>query len=294
MSKKKKKGFHNNSLENQLKSSKVSSLKLQLSPTSYFELPKADSVWMQKYNKYQFDLEKEKQRQDEHYQESKQAYKEYWSQKRQKLMNYIDDHGIDRASTKIKTEEDQSNEVAIFETREHIKDCGVNQALPTKLKPPPYTEYLSSNTWKAKRDSILTQCGNACEYCGHDVLKELQVHHNTYQSFPDEHSTDLVVLCKECHHTFHKIVKSRSLRCCSGRRMLNWNGKGKIKKCFLCGRPHTILGKHSRLKEHHHNMGESKRTILVCRVCHEVMKINDSPKEKSARYIIRKKKDSRE
>jgi hypothetical protein len=283
-----------------MKKIKLTQGKEAIVDNEYFELPKTDSIWMQKYNKYQFDLEEEQERREKYSQESKHAVYGHWSQKKEKLMNYIDDYGVDRASTKIKTEEDQFNKDITLETREHIKDCGVNQTLPNKLKPPPYAEYLSSNTWKTKRDFMLAKCGNKCEFCGHNNLKDLQVHHNTYQSFPDEHSTDLVVLCKGCHHTFHKIVTSRSLKHHSGRTLLIWRGgKGKIKKCFLCGISRNCGSRRLKLKEHHHNniIGEpNKRTILVCGLCYEVMKISDPPKEKAksaTKYIIRKKKDSR-
>ncbi len=135
---------------------------------------------------------------------------------------------------------------------------------------------------------MLEQCGNACEYCGHDTLKNLCVHHNTYASYPLEHSTDLVVLCKECHHTFHKIFKPRSLKHCSGRVLLRWNGTGKIKKCFLCGISHGH-GMRSRLSVHKCAKGEPKRAISVCDFCHRVMKVESLHKEKLNKCIIRKR-----
>lgn len=64
-----------------------------------------------------------------------------------------------------------------------------------------YYEYLKSRRWKIKRNRALKRAGYKCQVCA--CTKNLQVHHNTYKHIFHEHKTDLVVLCRKCHTTFH-------------------------------------------------------------------------------------------
>ena len=50
---------------------------------------------------------------------------------------------------------------------------------------------------------MLDWVGNRCQLCGRSDVP-LVVHHNTYERLWNEHPSDLVVLCNECHHEHHK------------------------------------------------------------------------------------------
>src|SRR5437867_3194723 len=77
-----------------------------------------------------------------------------------------------------------------------------------------YTEYLQSETWKHRRatffqrsDRVLRmrrQYGQiVCEFCKSD--KKFNLHHKTYERLGHERSTDLIILCDNCHDTVHAI-----------------------------------------------------------------------------------------
>lgn len=66
----------------------------------------------------------------------------------------------------------------------------------------PYTEYLESPEWQARRKVMLRQAGYRCQVCNRD--RRLHVHHRTYERRGMELPPDLVVLCDECHELFHQ------------------------------------------------------------------------------------------
>lgn len=75
-----------------------------------------------------------------------------------------------------------------------------------------YNFYLSSKTWKDKRDRIIKK-RKVCKSC-HDN-KDLELHHLSYKNIFDEPDGDLMLLCKTCHnqvHEYHKQNKNKSLR----------------------------------------------------------------------------------
>ena len=65
-----------------------------------------------------------------------------------------------------------------------------------------YQEYLKSDDWKCKRDERRAIDGK-CAICGSII--DLNVHHLTYKTFPDESASDLITLCR--YH--HEIVENR-------------------------------------------------------------------------------------
>jgi hypothetical protein len=65
-----------------------------------------------------------------------------------------------------------------------------------------YKEYLMSDEWKRKRDKRLL-IDQKCSICGKPF--DLQVHHMTYKTFPNEHTTDLITVCKNCHTRIESI-----------------------------------------------------------------------------------------
>lgn len=65
-----------------------------------------------------------------------------------------------------------------------------------------YKDYLSSEEWQKKRDTVLERDNYACRIC--DCGDELHVHHKTYDNIYEEPLGDLITLCKSCHELFHR------------------------------------------------------------------------------------------
>jgi len=71
-----------------------------------------------------------------------------------------------------------------------------------KLRSMPYPEYLQTEHWKEVRRRALKRSGFRCQICNTNK-KALHVHHRTYANRGQEYSSDVIVLCEECHRTFH-------------------------------------------------------------------------------------------
>jgi hypothetical protein len=73
-----------------------------------------------------------------------------------------------------------------------------------------YSDYLASNEWKIKRETVLQRDGYLCQACLKN--KASQVHHKSYE-FVDftglEPCFDLVSICNVCHEKLHKIRNER-------------------------------------------------------------------------------------
>lgn len=69
-----------------------------------------------------------------------------------------------------------------------------------------YEAYIKSKEWKAIRVAAIEQAGNRCSRCGFTPksLRQLHVHHLTYERFGHETLDDVAVLCRECHAMLHK------------------------------------------------------------------------------------------
>lgn len=67
-----------------------------------------------------------------------------------------------------------------------------------------YSEYLSSDKWKIRRQEAIDASGGKCQLCGN--YDELIVHHNSYINLGNELPTDLIALCHRCHDCFHLLV----------------------------------------------------------------------------------------
>lgn len=65
-----------------------------------------------------------------------------------------------------------------------------------------YKEYLMSDEWKWKREKRLL-IDQKCSICGRPF--DLQVHHMTYKTYPDENTTDLITVCKKCHERIESL-----------------------------------------------------------------------------------------
>jgi len=68
-----------------------------------------------------------------------------------------------------------------------------------------HQEFLNCPTWKNRREKILRDRGQKCEICSSG--KKINVHHNNYAKRGTELDSDLIVLCRECHHLFHSERK---------------------------------------------------------------------------------------
>lgn len=73
-----------------------------------------------------------------------------------------------------------------------------------------YSKYMKTESWAKRRDAFLASHGGACELCG--SKEKVQAHHNNYLCVGNEKSIDLIALCWECHSSFHKRVKAKSLK----------------------------------------------------------------------------------
>jgi HNH endonuclease len=73
------------------------------------------------------------------------------------------------------------------------------------LRSMPYSEYLQTEHWKTLRAGMLRRAQYKCQVCYRSGA--LQVHHRTYERRGDEDWSDLIVLCGDCHSTFHQQGK---------------------------------------------------------------------------------------
>jgi 5-methylcytosine-specific restriction endonuclease McrA len=69
------------------------------------------------------------------------------------------------------------------------------------LQAMPYPEYLQTPEWQSKRQKALRFAGFRCQIC--NSPDSLNVHHRTYERKGHERLGDLIVLCQDCHATFH-------------------------------------------------------------------------------------------
>ena len=72
-----------------------------------------------------------------------------------------------------------------------------------ELRAMPYEEYLRSPEWRRRRERKLEAADHRCQLCNRH-RSSLDVHHRTYENFGEELDSDLIVVCRACHDTFHK------------------------------------------------------------------------------------------
>jgi len=73
------------------------------------------------------------------------------------------------------------------------------------LRTMPYSEYLQTDHWREVRRRAQKRAGFRCEICNNP--EGIQVHHRTYERRGEERNDDLIVLCENCHRTFHENGK---------------------------------------------------------------------------------------
>lgn len=76
----------------------------------------------------------------------------------------------------------------------------------TALRAMPYRDYLQTEHWKALRQQMLKRARYRCQLCNRGDVS-LHVHHRTYENRGDERYSDLIVLCADCHQTFHERME---------------------------------------------------------------------------------------
>jgi hypothetical protein len=75
-----------------------------------------------------------------------------------------------------------------------------------ELKKMPYKEYLTTPEWQETKKAQLKRANCRCQVCNSNE-KSLNVHHRTYENRGEETYKDLIVLCQNCHETFHSNGK---------------------------------------------------------------------------------------
>jgi hypothetical protein len=76
---------------------------------------------------------------------------------------------------------------------------------PALLKAIPYRAYLQTDHWKDVRKGALARADGRCQVC--NSKENLHTHHRTYARRGEEHPADVIVLCADCHRTFHENGK---------------------------------------------------------------------------------------
>lgn len=61
-----------------------------------------------------------------------------------------------------------------------------------------YEKHLRSARWKNMRNDFFRLRGRRCEHCGSTC--NLELHHKTYDRLGCELTTDLEILCLDCHY----------------------------------------------------------------------------------------------
>lgn len=81
------------------------------------------------------------------------------------------------------------------------------EAVANYIKNMPYSEFLKTPYWKAVAMQKKYRSGFKCQVCNSTEL--LNVHHRSYEHHGMEINflEDLIVLCKNCHSTFHETEK---------------------------------------------------------------------------------------
>jgi len=88
-------------------------------------------------------------------------------------------------------------------TRKPIPEPEASDERRKELRRMPYADYLDTPEWARTKKRMLRRAHGRCQVCnGADTT--LHVHHRDYSRRGNERNADLVVLCKECHQTFHE------------------------------------------------------------------------------------------
>jgi hypothetical protein len=73
--------------------------------------------------------------------------------------------------------------------------------MPNLCRQTAYHWYLGSAFWREKSQYILRRANYICEKCG--IRPATEVHHLTYERVFQEHPSDLLAVCRQCHAEIH-------------------------------------------------------------------------------------------
>lgn len=94
-----------------------------------------------------------------------------------------------------------SNPIQLGGQRYRAPEISVTIQRLDELKRMDYGAYLQTPEWRTRRDRHLEFAGHRCQICYSP--SSLHVHHRTYKNRGHERTSDLIVLCSECHELFH-------------------------------------------------------------------------------------------
>ena len=96
----------------------------------------------------------------------------------------------------------------------------IRYGLDFHQEPMRYGDYLNSHDWKSRRDRFKRDAGGRCQNCGregertrvgksrghsgHLIWTGLEIHHLHYESLGREETSDILVLCPDCHRTIRR------------------------------------------------------------------------------------------
>lgn len=86
----------------------------------------------------------------------------------------------------------------------------VGSTTPTPTKKETYAEYLRSDHWKNLRRKKYSTGNARCSICG--SKDSLEVHHLNYKNLYDVTTSDLRILCHDCHFTAHKLFRKGKIK----------------------------------------------------------------------------------
>lgn len=72
-----------------------------------------------------------------------------------------------------------------------------------------YRDYLQSDHWNELRTRKKNESGRFCQNC--KSTHALHVHHIRYRNLTDVITSDLCVLCEQCHSLFHKACRKNGV-----------------------------------------------------------------------------------
>jgi 5-methylcytosine-specific restriction endonuclease McrA len=85
---------------------------------------------------------------------------------------------------------------------EVARQVAARDARRAQLRSMPYREYLQTPEWQEIRRQAVRRTKGHCQLCNASRVR-LNVHHRTYENRGAERYGDLIVLCEDCHGTFH-------------------------------------------------------------------------------------------
>lgn len=85
---------------------------------------------------------------------------------------------------------------------EKVKEISGVDVIPKYAKPN-YESYIRSSAWQMLRDKMVYDYDGKCYMCG--TKDNIRVHHITYLHLGDEHHSDLIPLCADCHKKLHEL-----------------------------------------------------------------------------------------